>query len=125
MIFLDTNYLLRFLTRDIEEQFLKAKKVIIDKNSDKYISSVVLAETIYILENHYNLSKAEVINTLIDLLAVKHIKSANFLKIALEIYEIESISFYDAMIAAEAIESKYQLKTFDIKLRKVYEKYSL
>lgn len=122
MIALDTNYIVRFLTRDIELQFRKAKKVISDEESEKFISSVVLAEAVYILENHYKLDKHSVINTLIDLLDIKHIKSPKFLKRALLIYKKESVSFYDSIIIAETIESSHNLKTFDIKLEKIFDR---
>ncbi len=123
MITLDTNYIVRFFTRDVESQFLEAKKVIVDKNSEKYISPIILAETIYILENHYMLGKNEVISAISDLLAIKSIKTAGFLRKALMIYKDESVSFYDSMIVAETLESKYELRTFDSKLNKVYKKY--
>lgn len=123
MIFLDTNYIIRFLTRDVEAQFLEAKKVIANKASEKYISPIVLAETVYILENHYKLEKNKVIDVLSDLLAVKNIKSNEFLKKVLVIYRNESVSFYDSIIIAETIEARSELKTFDSKLNKIFKKY--
>ena len=124
MISIDTNYLLRFLTHDVESQFNEVKKIISDDRVDIYISSIVLAETVHVLENHhYKVDKSDAIDAIINLLLNKNIKTEIFMNDALEIYRNESISFYDSLIAAESIHKNLDLKTFDKKLDKVYKKY--
>lgn len=122
MYFLDTNYLIRFLTRDIATQAETARQIITSKKSI-YIPTIVLAETVYILENHYQISKIQVCNQLISLLKQKHISSDIFTPLALQIYKKETISFYDCLLCAQAIDNYAQLKTFDQKLHKVYLHY--
>ncbi len=125
MISIDTNYLLRFLTHDVESQFNEVEKIISDDRVDIYISSIVLAETIHVLENHhYKVAKSDAIDAIINLLLNKNIKTEIFMNYALEIYSSELISFYDSLIAAEAIHKNLDLKTFDKKLEKVYKKYT-
>jgi len=124
MTTIDTNYILRFLTRDIEDQHLISRKVIINKNIKKYVSAIIIAEVNYILQNHYGFDKHKVICVLVDFLSIKHIESEEYVKTALQIYEHESISFYDSLIIAESITNKNELKTFDTKLLKAFTKYN-
>lgn len=122
MIFLDTNYLIRFLTKDIKTQSEKAKKLI-EKSKELYIPIIVLAETIYILEKHYKADKNEVVEIISAFIKQPNIFVASFITPALEIYASENISFYDCILVSEALEKKSTLKSFDEKLIKIFSKY--
>lgn len=122
MIYIDTNYLVRFFIKDIKNLAKKARRII--KSEKVYISEIVLAETDYILENHYEVSKINVCDKLISLLHLRNVTSPDFSLFSLEIYKSENISFYDCLIMAEAISHDGELKTFDQKLKKVWKKYS-
>lgn len=124
MISIDTNYIVRFLTHDIESQFIEVQKIFLNKENEIYFSTIAIAETIFILENHYKTNKVEAVSVVDKLLITKNIKTEPFIYKSLLIYKNESISFYDSLIAAEAIYKKLDLKTFDKKLVKVFEKYS-
>ena len=59
MITLDTNYIVRFFVKDVETQYKETETIICDIKHNKYISSIVLAESIFILENHYKIKKSD------------------------------------------------------------------
>jgi len=119
--YLDTNYIVRFLTEDIKVQAQIAKKII---EKDKiYIANIVLAETVYILETHYKANKNELCDILISLVKQSNISTSSFVHLALNIYKSENISFYDSLLVAEVLNSKSQLRSFDKKLLKTYSKY--
>ena len=119
--YLDTSYLVRFLTEDIKVLAQIAKKII---EKDKiYIANIVLAETVYILETHYKANKNELCDILISLVKQSNISTSSFVHLALNIYKSENISFYDSLLVAEVLNSKSQLRSFDKKLLKTYSKY--
>ncbi|MBU1071223.1 PIN domain-containing protein [Patescibacteria group bacterium] len=119
---LDTNYLVRFLTRDIESQAQIAKKIIL--NHKTFIPAIVFAETVYILNNHYQVKKNKIFSTFLSLFKQPNITHPPFIPQAMNIYNQENISFYDSLILAESLEKKLPLKTFDQKLQKTFSKYS-
>lgn len=122
MIFLDTNYLVRFFVRDIEEQAQHAKKLI-EGTKKLFITSIVIAEFVYILEAHYKATKEDLCAKLLSFLKQPKIVTLAFIFRALEVYKNESISFYDSLLVSEVLEEKGELKTFDEKLSKVFSKY--
>lgn len=118
---LDTNYLIRFLTQDIEEQAHQAKQVIVSEKI--YLPAIVLAETVYILENHYQVKKQEVCQALKGLLMQENVRSVEHGQLALEIYGQEKISFYDSLIVAESVTKKWEVASFDQELVEVWRNY--
>lgn len=121
MIILDTNYLLRFFTEDIKSQSLDAKRLI--KGSQEiFIPTIVIAETVYFLKKHYLIKKDNVVYRLLALVRQPNILTVNFVHLAFEIYKEENLSFYDCLIIAEAIEKKSEIKSFDKKLLKAWER---
>ena len=72
MIGLDTNVLVRFLVRDDEEQFERARKLIRRQAQDGQpvrISLLVLLETEWVLRSRYKLQKGEILSAFSDLLS--------------------------------------------------------
>ena len=122
MDFVDTNYLIRFFTNDNPPQALIAKKLI-KQSKEIYIPTIVVAETVFFLENHYKTKKNIVCDKLLSLIKQPNIKTQNFISFALQIYGNENFSFYDSLLLSEAIEKNAQLETFDKKLSKLYLKY--
>ena len=122
MSYLDTNYLVRYFTNDIPKLAEVAKKVI-EKGKNLYIPQIVLAETVYILENDYKSSKQEVCRVMLVILKQDNITTPKFSLQAFDIYQKENIDFYDCLVIAEALSSKGKLHTFDKKMMKVYKKY--
>lgn len=122
MITLDTNYLIRFFTNDVKPQALAAKKLI-EKEKEIYIPPIAIAETVYILKNNYQTKKTPLCEKLLLFLKQPNIKTPDYIAFALQIYEIEAISFYDCLILAESLKKNCALKTLDKKLHKIWLKY--
>ncbi len=72
MIGLDSNVLVRFLVRDDEAQYERARRLI-QRNAQggepACISLVVLLETEWVLRSRYHSSKAEILSAFSDLLS--------------------------------------------------------
>jgi predicted nucleic-acid-binding protein len=64
MLGLDTNVLVRYLVRDDQPQFEKARKLIkreSDRSTPVLVSLLVLLETEWVLRSRYELSKSEIL----------------------------------------------------------------
>lgn len=120
---LDTNYLVRFLTKDTPSLAKVATKTI-KENKKLYIPTIVLAETNFILKEHYRNKKKDICTVLTSLLKQPNVYSAKHNLLAINIYQVENLSFYDCLIIAETIDKKGELVTFDRKMLKVFKKYS-
>lgn len=124
MIFVDTNYFLRFLLKDDEQQYLIARKLFIEsaRRKVKLITSlVVFFEVVWVLRSSYGKDKKSLVEALF-----------NMLKLDFEIPEkyqiIESLSFFQKTNLSledcyDLVFAKYQesseFKTFDKKLDNV------
>jgi len=73
MLGIDTNVLVRYLLRDDEPQFQRARRLIlreIDSGKPVLINLLVLLETEWVLRSRYSQPKAEILSLFSDLLAV-------------------------------------------------------
>jgi predicted nucleic-acid-binding protein len=116
MIVLDTNYILRFLIKDNEEMYYKARNAI--KNNECFIDNEVLAEVVFVLLKVYKISKNNIRISLEKFLSLPNIilnSKVTILK-ALEIFDEKNLDFVDAILCAKS--EKYEVKTFDKKLNK-------
>jgi predicted nucleic-acid-binding protein len=71
MLGIDTNVLVRFLVRDDEAQFEKARRLIkreVDSEEAVFVSLLVLLETEWVLRSRYGLPKAEIMDAISRLL---------------------------------------------------------
>lgn len=84
MIGADTNIILRFLTRDNEEQAQKVKRIL-EEGETFYINEVVLVEVYYVLTKVYQYSET------------------NFVRSIDKLLEIEGIEFFDRDIVKGVI----------------------
>jgi len=72
MLGIDTNVLIRYLVRDEQVQYEKARRLInreVSKGEPVMVSLLVLLETEWVLRSRYELSKAEIlaaVSTLLD-----------------------------------------------------------
>lgn len=103
MIGIDSNVLIRFLTRDDEKQFEEAKKLLLlECSSDRpgFINTVVLAEMIWVLRRTHKVSRdniASVVEHLLDLEQLL-IDSSDSVRAALVIYRQSKADFSDCLI---------------------------
>ncbi len=107
MIALDTNVLVRLVTRDDEAQARRAKGVF-DRHSGEnrglFVSDIVLVELCWTLARSYELSRADIARTVRALLdnAGIGLESPAAVKSALVYFEAGSADFPDCLIVAKA-----------------------
>ena len=71
MLGIDTNVLVRFLVRDDEAQFEKARRLIrreVGAGEDVFVSLMVLMETEWVLRSRYSLQKTQITEAISGLL---------------------------------------------------------
>ena len=77
MLGIDTNVLVRFLVRDDEAQFERARRSIkreVSAEEDVFVGLMVLLETEWVLRRRYMLQKAEIAEVLSGLLAAMEVQ---------------------------------------------------
>lgn len=128
MTFIDTNYLLRFLLKDIRSQYQEAKQLLLKgaQGEEKLVTStVVFFELYWVLSSYYKKNKSDLVvlfkkvldldfvvlkerSILID--TVEHFSNTNF-----DLEDCYNLSF------AKTHKIK-EFKTFDEKLTKLWNK---
>lgn len=105
MFGLDTNVLVRYLVRDDQLQFEKARRLIkreADRNEPVLVSLLVLLETEWVLRSRYELSKPEVLSALSALLdaAELALEDEPSVEQALYSWKDSVVDFADCLIEA-------------------------
>ena len=110
MIALDTNVLVRLVTRDDEKQAQRAKSAF-DKHADEdgglFVADIVLVELCWTLATSYKLARADIARTVRALLdnASIALESPAAVRDALGSFEQGGADFPDCMIVAKAREA--------------------
>lgn len=126
MIGIDTNVLVRFLTRDDEIQFQLAANLIsncIKAGEQVHINSLVMLETEWVLRSKYGLSKAEIVANITKLLEAKELdyEDEESLEEALHNWKESNADFADCMIIAKSRRAGCRcLMTFDAKASRLH-----
>ncbi len=119
MIGIDTNVLVRVLVDDKQaaSQCHKARALLRAHNKI-FISTIVLTETVWVLQRAYGVDKNDTVNLLDRLLIQKAIVFENrpLLETAIDIYRKGTSGFSDALILAAHHAKACRLYTFDKKL---------
>jgi predicted nucleic-acid-binding protein len=124
MIFIDSNYFLRFLLDDVSLQNVKVKELFKKGAAGKeklFTSTVVIFEIFWVLSSFYKKKKHEIIKVLRGLLEMSFIKLDESLIFdrALDIYEESSLEFEDCYNIAYAKNNNMtKFASFDKKLVK-------
>jgi predicted nucleic-acid-binding protein len=105
MLGLDTNVLVRFLVRDHEAQFERARRLIkreIGAQEKVLISLLVLLETEWVLRSRYGLQKNQIIDTISGLLDTTELEFDDEATIeqALYLWRDSAADFADCLIGA-------------------------
>jgi predicted nucleic-acid-binding protein len=105
MIDLDTNVLVRFLVRDDEEQFERARRLIRREAQDGEavcISLLVLLQTEWVLRSRYKLSKEQILGAFSELLSAVDMRFEDEPSIeeALFLWNDSPAQFADCLIGA-------------------------
>lgn len=117
-ILLDTNVLIRFLTKDHEEHYRKSVEVFRDIESGKteaVLMDFILAEAVYVLRRIYKHEREDISSALKKLLLYQYIYTDNKIVTfeALDIYAKRNIDFADAMLCAKKNIEGFEIVSFD------------
>ena len=124
MIFVDTNYFLRFLLKDNEPQYKLARKLFIKSAQRKVkltTSLVVFFEVVWVLRSSYGKDRKSLAGTLFNMLKLDFEIQEKYLIIeSLNLFQKTNLSLEDCynLVFAKNINSS-EFKTFDKKLDKV------
>lgn len=125
MLGIDTNVLVRFLVRDDEAQFEKARKLIkreVAAGNRVFISQLVLLETEWVLRSLYSLPKGQIIEALSGLLDATDVRFEDepAIEEALFSWKEASADFADCLIGARNLRLGCRATaTFDTKASKL------
>lgn len=127
MIFVDTNYFLRFLIRDNKTQFLVAQQLFLQAAQDKIklvSSTVVFFEVSFVLKGVYGKDRLKLSERLFKMLNLKlDLENREILFETLGYFQQSSLSLEDCYHLAFAKQVKAKdFKTFDLKLQKAFAK---
>ena len=116
MLAIDTNIVVRFLTRDDPEQALKARALI--DGHDVLLISTVLLESEWVLRNGYGFGKHEVVEKLQAFIGLAHVKLQEPERVAKALdWAASGMDFADALHVAAAEECE-AFMSFDKSLAK-------
>lgn len=127
MIFVDTNYFLRFLLQDVSSQMQEAKQLFL-KNAKGEISLatsiVVFFEVTWVLRKSFYKDKQALINSLMRVLDLKvELEERVILVESIDLFKESNLSLEDCYNIVFARKQGIKtFKTFDIKLKKEFEK---
>jgi predicted nucleic-acid-binding protein len=125
MLGVDTNVLVRFLVRDDEPQFEKARKLIkreVAAGRSVFVSQLVLLETEWVLRSRYSLPKNLIIETISSLLNATdvQIEDESAIEEALFSWRDANVDFADCLIGARNRRLGCRATaTFDVKASKL------
>ena len=119
----DTNFILRYLLHDVEEQFMEADdffEKVRTGTASALIAESVLVECLYILTKYYAVTRADSATNLTALLQYKGIanKEKGTLIRCLAIFAGSSLDPVDCVLAARAEVAGNQVMTLDKALKK-------
>lgn len=128
-IFVDTNYFLRFLLKDVNDQFQDAKQLFLkssEGNINLITSLVVFFEVAWVLRKSFPKDKQAFIDSLIKVLSLRiELSERSLLLESLEFFRESSLSFEDCYnLTFSQAEQVKQFCTFDKKLSREFTKIS-
>ena len=117
---IDSNVLLRYITRDPVEMAKRAAQII-DSHESLLLSELVLVEAAYVLASVYGVRRPAIVDALIDFVQKQNIKPAGLPKpLVLEALGLcrnsKRYSFTDAFLWAQARDLGTRIYSFDERL---------
>ena len=101
--FVDTNVLIRHLTGDPPAQARLATRYL-EQADELLLPDLILAEVAYVLESFYEIGRfevAEALRAIVTFRAISVVDSPLLMR-TVELYEVHSLDFADAYLAASA-----------------------
>lgn len=119
MKIIDANYILRYLLKDIDEQYLQSASVI--ENYNVFLPGEIIAEVVYVLQKVYQVPDEIIKSTLLDLFEYPtiSINEPKIIKKALSIFAGNRVDYADALLIAFAKEKNATIFTFDKKVNRI------
>ena len=101
--FVDTNILIRHLTGDPPEMAARSTAYLASA-SELLLADLVVAETVYVLESFYGVTRPQTAEAMRSLVAFKSIITVDpaLLLRAIEVYEVDRLDFAEAYLVASA-----------------------
>ena len=123
MVLVDTNYIIRYFSKEPDEQYQKSKEFFEDLAKGKVkaiISEGVLMECFFVLNKFYKYSRDEAIEMLITIMSFKNVVNEDkyILLQALEILKDKNIDFINALLCAKSKALGYEILSFDKDIEK-------
>ncbi len=123
MIAIDTNVLLRLVVDDPnEKQQSQLVRDLLNQHGQAWVSSIVLIETVWVLQSRYKLTKEQLIIVIEKIIQHPRIHLDNAVSVdnALTLYSACNAGFADCTILNEAKKKQLALHTFDRKLSRLH-----
>ena len=119
MVYIDANIIIRYLLKDIDEQFIISKSII-EGGVDSFVPNEVMSELIYVLTKIYKIDKTQTSEIIIELINKDYFKldSKRIMVNALNIFATNNIDFVDCILCATSKLTDNTVETFDKKLKK-------
>jgi predicted nucleic acid-binding protein len=130
MVFVDTNYFLRYLLNDISEQHTEAKNLFVAGSEGKIeliTSLIVFFEIFWVLRSFYEVDKPQLISSLQKILKLSFIQldEREILLGSLSLFERTNLDLedcYNVYYAKSRGIKTNDFRTFDKKLEKEFNK---
>lgn len=121
----DTNAVIRYLTRDNEALFAKAKDFfdgVLEGRSKTILLESDVAECIHVLTKVYRVPREEASHSLIGILRYKGIVNGDREELvsALKLFSDQKIDIVDCILCAKASKPGFSLLSLDGELAKLY-----
>jgi predicted nucleic-acid-binding protein len=112
----DANFVLRYLLKDVADQFETARGVL--EKQRVFIPFEVVAEVVYVLQSVYEVPNPEIADSLWSLLNYPNISTSDR---EVAMYAIQSVArseldIVDALLLGQAVLRDHEILTFDRKL---------
>jgi len=123
-VFPDTNVVLRYLLKDVPEQYTQAEKFFEDVRTGRakaILLEGVLVECVYILLKFYQVPKRAATESLIGLLQYKGVANRDKTDLvdALQMFSQQTIDLVDCLLLAKARRGKGHVFSFDKELNRL------
>jgi predicted nucleic-acid-binding protein len=121
MKIVDANIILRYLLKDIEDQYKVASNIL--EQEIIFIPELIVAEVVYVLEKVYEVKRDEIRDSIVGLFTYPNIISEDIerLNCALGFYKEYNIDFADSILLGYNKENDFKIDTFDKQLNKLLD----
>lgn len=126
MIGLDTNVLIRYLTRDDESQYRATMKLLMRKSASFFVADLVLVETDWVLSSLYDWTCDEIANAFTRLLQIHNLQFEDEDRIRLSLAAVRRGADLsdELLIAMSRHQGCREFATFDAAVAKRHTKFA-